>query len=68
MPLVKELVSDKLELIKETGRSGPYIVKELQKQLDDYGGTSTALPETDYQKLDLYEIDDEHECVLEYDL
>lgn len=67
-PLVEDLVNGKLALIRETGRSGPYTVEELQEQLDDYGGTLTAPPETDYQNLDLYEIDDEPEWVLEYDL
>lgn len=68
IPLVEDLVSGKLELIKETGRSGPYTVEELKEQLDDYGGTLTASPEIDYKNLDLYEIDDEPEWVLEYEL
>lgn len=68
IPLVEDMVNGKLEFIVETGRSGPYTVEELKEQLDDYGGTLTASPETDYQNLDLYEIDEEPEWVLEYDL
>ena len=67
-PLVEDLASGKLALIVESGRSGPYTVAELEEQLDDYGGILTVPPEIDYQNLDLYEIDDEPEWVLEYDL
>lgn len=66
IPLVEDLVNGNLELIKETGRSGPYTVEELKEQLDDYGGILTAPPEADYKNLELYEIDDEPEWVLEY--
>ncbi len=67
-PLVEDLVNGKLDLIVETGRNGPYTVEELKEQLDDYGGILTASPKTDYKNLDLYEIDDEPEWMLEYEL
>lgn len=67
-PLVEDLVNGELELIKEAGRSGSYAVEELKEQLDIYGGILTAPPEMVYQNLYLYEINDEPEWVVEYEL
>lgn len=47
-PLNDDLVNDKLALIKETGRSGPFTVDELKEELDESGGTLTAPLETRY--------------------
>lgn len=66
--LVKKLINKEYELIYQTGMSGEYTSQEIEGLINEYGGTLTEPPLEDYEEMDIYEIDEEPEYVIEYDL
>lgn len=66
--LVQRLIDKEYEIFYQIGMSGEYNSKEIEELINDYGGKLTNPLVQDYEDMDIYEIDDEPEYVIEYDL
>lgn len=66
--LVEKLINQEYELLHQTGMCGEYTSKEIEELINEYGGTLTEASVEDYEDMAIYEIDDEPEYVIEYDL
>lgn len=66
--LVQKLINMDYETIFQTGMSGEFTSKEIEELINEYGGKLTGPPIGDYEDIEIYEIDDEPEYVIEYDL
>jgi hypothetical protein len=67
-PLVRNLINKEYDFIYQSGMSGEYTAQEIEDFINEYGGVLTDPPDEDYENIEIYEIDDEPEYVIEYEL